>query len=202
MITIQTATDNFSKANKVGEGRFGAVYKGKLENRQLVVAKRLSENSRQVNLEFKNEMALMARLQHRNLVRLLGYCQEGRTKILAWTHFKSGAASNVIDPMLRAVSSPVHEITKCIHIALLCVQESVVDRPTMFEVLQMLSNLSMSLPVPLAPGFFIHGSVNTEASSQFRKIEMSNSSNQYPRKPQHSYFYFYLLKENAEEESQ
>nr|GMC83757.1 putative receptor-like protein kinase At4g00960 [Ipomoea batatas] len=169
LITIQTATDNFSKANKVGEGRFGAVYKGKLENRQLVAVKRLSENSRQVNLELKNEMALMARLQHRNL---------------AWTHFKSGAASNVIDPMLRAVSSPVHEITKCIHIALLCVQESVVDRPTMFEVLQMLSNLSMSLPVPLAPGFSIHGSVNTEASSQFTKSEMSNSSDQYPRKMQ------------------
>nr|GMC83755.1 putative receptor-like protein kinase At4g00960 [Ipomoea batatas] len=165
LITIQNATDNFSEANKLGEGGFGPVYKGKLENGLEVAVKRLSENSMQGNLEFKNEVALMARLQHRNL---------------AWTHWKSGSASNVMDPMLRGTSSPGHEITKCIHIALLCVQENVADRPTMTEVLQMLSNLTMSLPVPLAPGFFIHSSVSSEASNNSTRNEMSISE-QFPR---------------------
>ncbi|XP_031128288.1 cysteine-rich receptor-like protein kinase 6 isoform X2 [Ipomoea triloba] len=98
----------------------------------------------------------------------------------AWTHWKDGSASNVIDPMLRGTSSPVHEITKCIHIALLCVQENVTDRPTMGEVLQMLSNLTMSLPIPIAPGFFIHSNINSEASNQSTRNEMSISE-QFPR---------------------
>nr|GMC78718.1 putative receptor-like protein kinase At4g00960 [Ipomoea batatas] len=169
LITLQNATNNFSEGNKLGEGGFGPVYKGELRNGLEVAVKRLSENSRQGNLEFKNEVALMARLQHRNL---------------AWTHWKGGSASNVIDPMLRgtsSTSSPVHEITKCIHIALLCVQENVADRPTMAEVLQMLSSLSMSLPVPSAPGFFIHGgAASSESTTQNSKNEMSISV-QYPR---------------------
>nr|GMC87952.1 putative receptor-like protein kinase At4g00960 [Ipomoea batatas] len=182
--TIQKATSNFLEANMVGRGHFGAVYKGRLENGVEVAVKRLSENLNEGNLEFKNAVALMAKLQHRNLVRLLDFSLEGKEMLLAWTHWKSGAASNVIDPMLlRGASSPVHEITKCIHVALLCVQESVVDRPTMVEVLQMLSNLSMSLPVPLAPGFFIHGNVNSKASNRFTRNEMSNSD-KYPGKMQ------------------
>nr|GMC81485.1 cysteine-rich receptor-like protein kinase 10 [Ipomoea batatas] len=164
LITLQNATNNFSEGNKLGEGGFGPVYKGQLQNGLEVAVKRLSENSRQGNLEFKNEVALMARLQHRNL---------------AWTHWKGGSASNVIDPILRGTLSPVHEITKCIHIALLCVQENVTDRPTMGEVLQMLSNLTMSLPIPIAPGFFIHSNINSDASNQSTRNEMSISE-QFP----------------------
>nr|GMD35887.1 putative receptor-like protein kinase At4g00960 [Ipomoea batatas] len=99
----------------------------------------------------------------------------------AWTHWKGGCASNVIDPMLGGISSPVHEITKCIHIAFLCVQESVVDRPKMIEVLQMLNNLSIRLPEPLDPGLFIRGSISSEASSQCTKNEMSISDLRYRR---------------------
>ncbi|XP_031126163.1 cysteine-rich receptor-like protein kinase 18 isoform X5 [Ipomoea triloba] len=101
----------------------------------------------------------------------------------AWTHWKGGSTSNVIDPMLRGISTPVHEITKCIHIALLCVQESVPDRPKMIEVLQMLNNLSIRLPEPLDPGLFICGSFSSEASSQFTK-NVKSISDQYVRKMQ------------------
>nr|GMD96298.1 putative receptor-like protein kinase At4g00960 [Ipomoea batatas] len=170
-ITIQKATNNFSETNKVGGGGFGVVYKGTLEDGEQVVVKRLSKNLRKDNLAFKKEVALMGKFQHRNLVRLLGFSLEGKEVLLAWTHLKGGSASNVIDPMLRGIKSPVDEITKCIHIALLCVQESVTDRPKMAEILQMLSNLSMSLPVPLAPGFC------SEASSQFTKNAKSVLSN-------------------------
>ncbi|XP_058197647.1 cysteine-rich receptor-like protein kinase 10 isoform X11 [Rhododendron vialii] len=83
--TIQAATNNFSDDNnKIGEGGFGAVYKGFLPDGQEVAVKRLSRTSGQGATEFKNEMVLVAKLQHRNLVRLLGFCLEGKEKILIY----------------------------------------------------------------------------------------------------------------------
>ncbi|XP_019171559.1 PREDICTED: cysteine-rich receptor-like protein kinase 10 [Ipomoea nil] len=90
LITLQNATDNFSKTKKIGEGGFGTVYKGTLENDQLVAVKRLSEHSRQGNLEFKNEVDFIAKLQHNNLVKLHGYCQEGREMILVYEFVSNG----------------------------------------------------------------------------------------------------------------
>ncbi|CDP21673.1 unnamed protein product [Coffea canephora] len=81
---IQIATNNFSVDNKIGEGGFGHVYKGVLGNGQEVAAKRLSRSSGQGAEEFKNEILVVAKLQHRNLVRLLGFCLEGEEKILIY----------------------------------------------------------------------------------------------------------------------
>ncbi|CAN4092103.1 unnamed protein product [Withania somnifera] len=82
--TIRVATSNFSTENRIGEGGFGVVYKGKLPNGQEIAVKRLSRSSGQGIEEFKNEIVLIAMLQHRNLVRLLGYCLEGDEKILVY----------------------------------------------------------------------------------------------------------------------
>ncbi|GMP75214.1 hypothetical protein CsSME_00032386 [Camellia sinensis var. sinensis] len=84
LATIQVATDNFSDHNKIGEGGFGSVYKGILTNGQEIAVKRLSRKSGQGAQEFKNEAVLVAKLQHRNLVRLLGFCLEGEEKILIY----------------------------------------------------------------------------------------------------------------------
>ncbi|KAL6282131.1 hypothetical protein ACE6H2_013060 [Prunus campanulata] len=84
--TIVAATNNFSDDNKLGEGGFGQVYKGVLSNGQEVAVKRLSRNSGQGAEEFKNEMVLVAKLQHRNLVRLYGFCLEGEEKILVYEY--------------------------------------------------------------------------------------------------------------------
>ncbi|XP_071904765.1 cysteine-rich receptor-like protein kinase 25 [Coffea arabica] len=81
---IQIATNNFSVDNKIGEGGFGRVYKGVLGNGQEVAVKRLSRSSVQGAEEFKNEIVVVAKLQHRNLVRLLGFCLEGEEKILIY----------------------------------------------------------------------------------------------------------------------
>ncbi|KAG2401385.1 hypothetical protein LR48_Vigan02g233000 [Vigna angularis] len=81
---IRDATNDFSDSNKLGEGGFGAVYRGTLPNGQEIAVKRLSANSRQGDAEFKNEVLLVAKLQHRNLVRLLGFCLEGREKLLVY----------------------------------------------------------------------------------------------------------------------
>ncbi|KAK9681692.1 hypothetical protein RND81_10G020700 [Saponaria officinalis] len=82
--TIRAATNDFSDADKLGQGGFGAVYKGLLSNGVQVAVKRLAKNSGQGEIEFKNEVLLLARLQHRNLVRLLGYCLERDERLLIY----------------------------------------------------------------------------------------------------------------------
>ncbi|XP_049382462.1 cysteine-rich receptor-like protein kinase 10 [Solanum stenotomum] len=319
---ISAATDNFSDANKLGQGGFGTVYKGKLSNGQEVAVKRLSIDSGQGDLEFKNEVLLVARLQHRNLVRLRGFCFDGaerllvyefvpnasldqflfdpvkrrqldwerRSKIIggvargilylhedsrlriihrdlkasnvlldaemnpkisdfgmarlftldetqgsttrivgsygymapeyamhgqfsvksdvfsfgvlvleilsgqkntcfrngesvedllsyAWTNWQEGTAANLIDPMFRGSSGLVRDIMRYIHIALLCVQENIGDRPTMAAVVLMLSSLSLSLPVPSGPAYYAHNDISPEISL----IKEYNSRSSEPR---------------------
>ncbi|CAL5402889.1 unnamed protein product [Camellia sinensis] len=74
---IMNATSNFSASNKLGDGGFGTVYKGG----QQIAVKRLLRNSRQGIDEFKNEVICIAKLQHRNLVKLLGCCIQGEEKM-------------------------------------------------------------------------------------------------------------------------
>ncbi|WJX14846.1 non-specific serine/threonine protein kinase [Trifolium repens] len=295
--TIRVATSNFSEANKLGHGGFGVVYRGKLSGGQVIAVKRLSRDSGQGDIEFKNEVLLLVKLQHRNLVRLLGFCLEGRERLLvyefvqnksldyfifdpikkaeldwerrykiiegivrgllylhedsqlrivhrdlkasnilldenmnakisdfgmarllvdqtqvntdkvvgtygymapeyamfgqfsaksdvfsfgvlvleiisgqkisqlfhgqedllsfAWRNWREGTIKDIIDPSLNNASQ--NEIMRCIHIGLLCVQENLVDRPTMATIVLMLSSYSISLPVPLEPASFIGG---------------------------------------------
>ncbi|XWS18246.1 hypothetical protein CRYUN_Cryun32bG0026800 [Craigia yunnanensis] len=306
--TIRIATNNFSDENKLGQGGFGAVYKGRLSNGQDIAVKRLSRESGQGELEFKNEVLLVAKLQHRNLVRLLGFSLERTERLLvyefvanasldrfifdpkkreqldweqrykiiggiargllylhedsrlriihrdlkasnvlldedmnpkiadfgmarlfsidetqgntsrivgtygymapeyamhgqfsvksdvfsfgvlvleivtgrrnncfqdgqnledllsyAWKNWREGTTGNLIDPTLRVSSKA--EMTRCIHIALLCVQENVVDRPTMASVGIMLNSNSLTLPVPSHPAFFMHSTIESDLSS-------------------------------------
>uniref|UniRef100_A0ACD5VWE2 Uncharacterized protein n=1 Tax=Avena sativa TaxID=4498 RepID=A0ACD5VWE2_AVESA len=84
--TIAAATDGFSINNKLGEGGFGPVYKGKLEDGQEVAVKTLSKTSMQGLDEFKNEVLLIAKLQHRNLVRLLGCSISAQERILVYEY--------------------------------------------------------------------------------------------------------------------
>ncbi|KAI4295821.1 hypothetical protein L6164_035824 [Bauhinia variegata] len=86
LATIEAATNRFSDEMKIGQGGFGAVYKGILPNGQEIAVKRLSVTSLQGAVEFRNEAVLVARLQHRNLVRLLGFCLEGKEKMLVYEY--------------------------------------------------------------------------------------------------------------------
>ncbi|XP_030968656.1 putative receptor-like protein kinase At4g00960 isoform X2 [Quercus lobata] len=305
--TIRVATNDFSEANKLGQGGFGVVYKGMLYNGEEIAAKRLSTNSGQGDLEFTNEVLLVAKLQHRNLVRLLGFCMERNERLLiyefvpntsldhflfdpinhvhlnwenrykiiggiargllylhedsrlriihrdlkasnilldeemnpkisdfgmaklflldqtqantsrivgtygymapeyamhgqfsvksdvfsfgvlvleivsgqrnncfrngenvedllsyAWKNWREGTASHIIDPTLR--HNPITEIMRCIHIGLLCIQESVTDRPTMAMIVLMLNSYSITPPVPSQPAFFMHKNIESDIS--------------------------------------
>ncbi|KAJ0721819.1 putative protein kinase RLK-Pelle-DLSV family [Helianthus annuus] len=97
---IVKATDNFNINKKIGEGGFGPVYKGVLEDGQEVAVKRLSETSQQGIEEFKNEIICIAKLQHRNLVKLLGYCNHRNELILcylSYSLFSDETRSSMLD---------------------------------------------------------------------------------------------------------
>ncbi|ESQ38351.1 hypothetical protein EUTSA_v10028499mg [Eutrema salsugineum] len=316
--TIEVATNKFSRSNKLGQGGFGEVYKGMLLNETEIAVKRLSRNSGQGTQEFKNEVVIVAKLQHKNLVRLLGFCIErdehilvyefvpnksldyflfdatkksqldwkrryniieGITRGLLYLHHDSrltiihrdikagnilldsdmnpkiadfGMARNfrvdqtedttrrvvgtfgymppeyltrgqfstksdvysfgvlileivcgmknnslcqmddsdgnlvthvwrlwnnespleLIDPSIRE-NYEKDEVIRCIHIGLLCVQETPADRPAMSTIFQMLINSSVVLPVPRPPGFFCTNRPNIDPSTYRPKIENS-----------------------------
>ncbi|KAJ7948959.1 putative Receptor protein kinase [Quillaja saponaria] len=297
--SIMEATNNLSLENKLGEGGFGPVYKGKLPMGKEVAIKQLSRSSGQGVIEFKNELALISELQHMNLVQLLGCCVYGEEKMLiyeympnksldcflfdsstqsqqlewkrrfsiiegiaqgllylhkysrlrvihrdlkasnilldenmipkisdfgmariftqqeserntkrivgtygymspeyameglfsvksdvysfgvlmleivsgkrgnnfyhedrslnlvgyAWELWRDGLGRDLIDPRLSS-SCINHQMLRCIHVALLCVEESADDRPIMSDIISMLTNESATLPLPTRPGFY------------------------------------------------
>nr|prf S-receptor kinase [Brassica rapa subsp. oleifera] len=87
---VVKATENFSNCNELGQGGFGIVYKGMLDGQEVAV-KRLSKTSLQGIDEFMNEVRLIARLQHINLVRILGCCIEADEKILIYEYLENSS---------------------------------------------------------------------------------------------------------------
>ncbi|KAL7188168.1 hypothetical protein ACSBR1_038102 [Camellia fascicularis] len=96
MITISRATNKFCDPNKIGEGGFGSVYKGLLSTGKEIAVKRLSSSSKQGLNEFKSEVTLIAKLQHRNLVRLLGCCIHGEERMLIYEYMPNGSLDSLI----------------------------------------------------------------------------------------------------------
>ncbi|CAM8989604.1 unnamed protein product [Rhodiola kirilowii] len=327
--TIRLATDSFSDEKKLGRGGFGAVYKGMFADGQEIAVKRLAADSGQGDTEFKNEVMLVAKLHHTNLVKLIGFCLEGHERLLVYEFMPNGSldhflfdsfkraylhwerryaiiqgiakglvylhedsrlgiihrdlkASNILldeemnpkiadfgmarlmfgvdqkDGVTRRVvgthgymapeyairgqfsaksdvysfgilvmelvtgqkkssfciagvaenllnsaweswtnervaditdqmisSGPINEITRCLHIGLLCVQESPTARPTMASVVQMLNDSSLSLPAPVKPAVSTHsgldesGMPSSEERNSFSQNEKENTS-RYP----------------------
>ncbi|XP_042464081.1 G-type lectin S-receptor-like serine/threonine-protein kinase At4g27290 isoform X1 [Zingiber officinale] len=113
--TIAEATGNFCMDNKLGEGGFGPVYKGKLKEGQEIAVKRLSKTSMQGTDEFKNEVMVIAKLQHRNLVRLLGCCVQGGERMLIYEYMLNGSLDTFLFGWL-AKSLMIHKT----HVRLIC----------------------------------------------------------------------------------
>ncbi|CAA7049640.1 unnamed protein product [Microthlaspi erraticum] len=320
--TIEAATNKFSRSNKLGEGGFGEVYKGKFSDGTEVAVKRLSKKSGQGAREFRNEAVLVSKLQHKNLVRLIGFCLDGEEKILiyefvpnksldyflfdsekqrhldwtrrykiiggiargilylhqdsqltiihrdlkasnilldadmnpkisdfglstifgmeqtqgntnriagtyaymspeyalhgqysmksdvysfgvlvleiisgkknsgvynmdetstagnlvtyAWRLWRNGSPLELVDPAIgRNYQSS--EVTRCIHIALLCVQDNPKDRPTLSTIILMLTSSTVTLPVPRLPGFFPRSMQKLDSLSQTLVSDQSTS---------------------------
>ncbi|KAJ4828229.1 hypothetical protein Tsubulata_113111 [Turnera subulata] len=103
-LTIVSATDHFSYSNKIGEGGFGSVYKGTLPLGQEIAVKRLSKDSGQGIVEFKNEVIFISKLQHRNLVGLLGCCIHGEERLLVYEYMCNGSLDQHLFKQARGTS--------------------------------------------------------------------------------------------------
>ncbi|CAH9096000.1 unnamed protein product [Cuscuta epithymum] len=94
--TLVSATNNFHLSNKLGEGGFGPVFKGRLRDGREVAVKKLSQSSRQGNREFQMEAKVLTRVQHRNVVNLLGYCVHGAEKLLVYEFMSNESLDKIL----------------------------------------------------------------------------------------------------------
>ncbi|KAL5716588.1 hypothetical protein ACHQM5_018256 [Ranunculus cassubicifolius] len=93
---IVAATDNFGYQNKIGEGGFGPVYKGRLSDGTIIAVKQLSSKSNQGNREFINEIGLISALQHPNLVKLCGCCIDGNQLFLIYEYMENNSLARAL----------------------------------------------------------------------------------------------------------
>jgi len=91
---LAIATKNFRKDCLLGEGGFGRVYKGRMENGQVIAVKQLDRNGFQGNREFLVEVLMLSLLHHPNLVRLIGYCADGDQRLLVYEYMALGSLEN------------------------------------------------------------------------------------------------------------
>ncbi|GMH23237.1 hypothetical protein Nepgr_025080 [Nepenthes gracilis] len=87
---LEVATDGFADEKVIGEGGYGIVYRGVLEDNTQVAVKNLLNNRGQAEREFKAEVEAIGRVRHKNLVRLLGYCAEGAHRMLVYEYVNNG----------------------------------------------------------------------------------------------------------------
>ncbi|XVF25933.1 hypothetical protein REPUB_Repub13aG0256500 [Reevesia pubescens] len=101
---LATATNSFHLSKKLGQGGFGPVYRGTLKNGKEIAVKRLSRASGQGLEEFMNEVMVISKLQHRNLVRLLGCCVEGEEKMLVYEYMPNKSLDVFLfDPVKQGI---------------------------------------------------------------------------------------------------
>nr|GEW10761.1 zinc finger, CCHC-type [Tanacetum cinerariifolium] len=90
---ISLATGDFSKDSRIGDGRFGMVYIGRLSDRwknHEAAIKRLDNTDHQGKKEFLNELRLISRFYHQNIISFIGYCDEGNEMILVYEYASNG----------------------------------------------------------------------------------------------------------------
>ncbi|KAL0328653.1 UNVERIFIED_CONTAM: putative LRR receptor-like serine/threonine-protein kinase [Sesamum calycinum] len=101
---LKTATDDFNLANKLGEGGFGPVYKGTLEDGRVVAVKQLSVASHQGKTQFLAEIATISAVQHRNLVKLYGCCIEGDKRLLVYEYLENKSLDQLLFGTARGLA--------------------------------------------------------------------------------------------------
>lgn len=91
---LEKATDKFSSKRILGEGGFGRVFSGSMEDGAEVAVKLLMRDNQNGDREFIAEVEMLSRLHHRNLVKLIGICIEGRARCLVYELVRNGSVES------------------------------------------------------------------------------------------------------------
>ncbi|KAL0450882.1 UNVERIFIED_CONTAM: putative LRR receptor-like serine/threonine-protein kinase [Sesamum latifolium] len=93
---LQMATSSFNITTQIGQGGYGKVYKGTLADGVVVAIKRAQQGSLQGDKEFYTEIEMLSRLHHRNLVSLVGYCDEKDEQMLVYEFMPNGSLHDLL----------------------------------------------------------------------------------------------------------
>nr|WIL59866.1 nodulation protein [Melilotus officinalis] len=99
---LRDTTDCFAIDNAIGVGKMGMMYQGNLPNGQLLAVKRLF-NSQLFERQFLLETTIMGRYKHKNIAPMLGYCIEGKERLLAYAYMSNGRLSKWLHPLKSEV---------------------------------------------------------------------------------------------------
>ncbi|KAI4376692.1 hypothetical protein MLD38_014426 [Melastoma candidum] len=98
MSQIMKATRSFSPSMQIGEGGFGTVYKAQLEDGRVVAVKRAKrELFESLQDDFRSEVELLSKIDHRSLVRLLGYLEKGNERLIITEYVPNGTLRDRLD---------------------------------------------------------------------------------------------------------
>ncbi|KAB2026536.1 hypothetical protein ES319_D06G225800v1 [Gossypium barbadense] len=98
---LEAATNNFRESNVLGEGGRGRVYKACFDGKFLAVVKKLDGGGHNVEREFENEVDWLIKIQHQNIVSLLGYCIHGESKLLVYEMMQNGSLESQLHGLTR-----------------------------------------------------------------------------------------------------
>ncbi|KAK2665315.1 hypothetical protein Ddye_003889 [Dipteronia dyeriana] len=104
---LEIATCGFTEENVIGEGGYGVVYRGVLNDGSVVAVKNLLNNKGQAEKEFKVEVEAIGKVKHKNLVGLIGYCAEGSQRMLVYEYVENGN----LEQWLHGDVGPVSPLT-------------------------------------------------------------------------------------------
>ncbi|KAJ3671923.1 hypothetical protein LUZ60_008002 [Juncus effusus] len=106
--SLRKATNNFSESNILGQGGFGIVYKGNHNGSLIAVKRSLSDSMGQKGQqEFKAEIDVLTKVRHRNLVALLGYCENGSERLLVYEYMSNGTLGQHLFDFVQSGARPL-----------------------------------------------------------------------------------------------
>ncbi|XVF64610.1 hypothetical protein PTKIN_Ptkin09bG0182100 [Pterospermum kingtungense] len=91
---LEVATDNFK--TQIGSGGFGSVYRGTLPDKSVVAVKKITNPGIQGKKEFCTEIAVIGNIHHVNLVKLRGFCAQGRRRFLVYEYMNRGSLDRTL----------------------------------------------------------------------------------------------------------
>ncbi|KAJ6306944.1 hypothetical protein OIU78_022113 [Salix suchowensis] len=145
---LERATKGFSQTNFLGQGAYGVVYKGTLSDGALVAVKQMHDLDSQGDEDFSNEVEIIGKIRHRNLLSLRGCCvTSDNSKDWAWTLAKSGKSQEILDESIRD-QGPKGVMERFVLVGILCAHVMVAFRPTIADALKMLEG---DIDIPRLP---------------------------------------------------